>query len=915
MGNIFAGLSSGNTSLTYYRRGIETAGHNLANATTEGFSRQRVNAGEAPALSEGGHTMGQGLSIESITRVRDEFLDAQFRAQLPTLGYWETRVNAINNLEYYSGQVNANNLGTAMDAFWQKMQDVHTYPDASTYRTTLVNSAETMAASLTEIRAQYDAYRNDINEEIYNMVEEANGLIDDIALLCSDIHEAQAKGENPNDLLDERDRLADRLCKLTGATVSSPALDEADGDYKIDLHGKYLVQGGAEFNCAGTMIKNTRHLVMVPMVGNNSFYDVQVEYNQFEHSSDYGVASVIVERQAVAPPCANPKYAHELFVERLANGRTWQVGGAAGFLNGGERLDTIYDKTQPLGELGIDGSFSLQVGTVGMQAASNSFADTNGVVLRQPAGAEPTVYQFRVAAGEFESTVKITYNAGAAKWEITTDGGNETPLGESAGSDLTADDIQRALNAYPQLMTTYDASARRFTVEAANTEEMRGHLLSITDIQGTLAADLGIANKNPAVEIKVTKDDSLMTIANKINAAYKTDLVSADNTAAYATNPPGTPPSRPEEWLHANVITEPNGSMYIALTSNVAGEANRINVLPGSVCGANGDFSVARLLGFTDGGSDSTSYMQLNPDPVTTTIKKGDVYVEDAYFIYNNTHYLSESNSFAEARAFKTTNGQGDVVRWDNPAADVMGDFAKGIRLNLNGINPFYDAAGSRSKNEATIITVSSHLKTGSIYAMLESRDDMILGLEDYLDRIAYEMVTEVNAVHYSGHGSGAHENLTGTAFFNSVNALHNASRAVHVNAAFAKDPSLIAANSGDGAGHMKGEGDGSTALKMAQLKSTRVFTAGDDDFNTYFLKFVADYGSQGHEANYMLEAQQGINDQIQSQRDAVMGVSSDEEMLDIIRFQQGIGAISRYMTALDDMLDRIINGMGRAGM
>ena len=916
MSNLFAGLSSGNTSLLYYRRGIETAGHNIANASTDGYSRQRVNVTENPSLSVGnGISLGQGVSIDSITRVRNEFLDAQFRAQLPTLGYWETRVDAINTLEYYSGQVAANNLGTAIDTFWTKLQDVSGYPDTSVYRQTLYNSAQTMVSSLQGIRTQYDAYRNDINGQIYNMVEEANGLIDDIALICNDIYEAQAKGENPNDLLDERDRMADRLCKLTGATVSSPALDEADGDYKIDLHGKYLVQGGAEFNCKGTGIKNTRHLVLVPMVGNNSYYDVQVEYDQFDHSSDYGVASVIMERQAVMPSCVNPKDAHELFVERLANGKTWQVGGAAGALDGGERLDTIYNKNQALG---LNGSFSLQVGTVGVQASSNSFATTNGVILGEPAGTDPTVYEFRIAAGEFENTVKIEYNSTSDCWEVYADGGETLLLDTSGNADpknLTVDDLQQALNVYPQLKTTYDASAQRFTIEAANTEEMRGHLLSITDTRGTLASDLGIANKNPAVEITVTKEDTLTTIANKINAAYMSDLVSGEN-AAYATNPPGTAPSSPEEWLHANIITEPNGSMYIALTSNVSGEANRINVLPGSVCGANGDFSIARLLGFTNAGSDSTSYMQLNTDPAaSTTITKGDVYVDDAYFIYNGVHYLSESNSFSEARAFKTTNSQGTVLQWNNPAADVLGDFAKGVRLNLNGVNHFYDAEGSLSGNEATIITVSSHLKTGSIYALLESRDDMILGLEDYLDRLAYEMVTEVNAIHYASHGSGDNKDLTGTAFFKEISSLYGASRAIRVNAALEKDTSLIAAASDDGTGHTKGEGDGSRALMMAQLKTSKVFNSGTDDFNTYFQSFVADYGSQGYEANYMLEAQQSINDQIARERDSVMGVSTDEEMIDIIKFQQGIGAISRYMTALDDMLDRIINGMGRAGI
>jgi flagellar hook-associated protein 1 FlgK len=453
---------------------------------------------------------------------------------------------------------------------------------------------------------------------------------------------------------------------------------------------------------------------------------------------------------------------------------------------------------------------------------------------------------------------------------------------------------------------------------------MRGHLLSITDFIGTLAQDMGISNKNPAVEITIVPEDTLETIANKINGAYKSDLVSG-GSPAYSTNPPGVAPSSPEEWLHANVVREPDGTYYIALTSNVSGEANRINILPSDVCGSNGNLTAARLLGFVDSGPDAnTSYMQLDDDPnaATTIINRssGDVYVDDAYFIYDGKHFLSESNSFADARIFKTgTGAASSPYVWVNRMADTLDRFGTGIRLNLKGLDHLYGADGNIDPAAvATLIKVEPHLTNGEIYAMLESRDDMILNLEDYLDDLAYEMVTEVNAVHYAGHGIGENSSTTGTAFYEHIVSRYRASTNFQINSDLKNDVSLIAAASDDGTGHARDESggsDGSNALRMAQLKSTKVFISETTDFNEYFRLFVNDLGSQGYTANYMLEAEQNVSDQLQALRESVMGVSTDEELMDIIKFQQGVGAISRYMTAIDEMLDRIINGMGTAGL
>ena len=922
MGNLFAGLSSGSAAMSYYTRAIETAGHNMANVGVEGFTRQRVNAVANGAINDGGVWVGQGVDVASITRVRDLFLDAQYRAQLPTLGYWETKAANISNMEYYIGSLDGGTLQTVMDNFWTGVEDLHKNPEEETVRETMLAGAENMINSVINMRNNYNAYRGVLNDKVYDMVTEANGLIDDIASLCGEITRAKNAGMNPNDLLDKRDKLAERLCKLTGATVGSPSIDEADGDYKIDLNGKLLVQGAAQRDCKGN-VTNTRHLVLVPMVGNYGYYDVQVEYNQYDHVvNGYNVASVVIERGATPPGECARDGVHELFVERLADGMTWMAGGAASEANGGQRLGYIYDKTQALG---IDGSFSLQVGNAGVQALSKSYDDLGGVVAEGVNNG--ATYEFRIAAGEFETYVKMVFNG--TEWDFSTSNGTALPF-SSATSDLTLQEISNFLNTInlPSGRQAFSADVDTngsLTIEGANNSEMRGHLLSITDFNGMLAQEMGIANKNPAVEITIVPEDSLETIANKINAVYKSELVSGDSPL-YSTNPPGVAPSSPEEWLHANVVREPDGTYYLALTSNVSGEANRINVLPGNVCGVTGNISAAVLLGLIDapgasGATPTTSYMQMNSDPNanTTVINRNtcDVYVDDAYFIYDGKHYLSESNSFKDARIFKTGTGT-DNFTWVNRAADRLDRFGTGIRLNLHGLNTRYSADGSSlSANDPTLIQVKAHLTNGEIFAMLESRDDMVLGMLDYLDNLVYEMVTEANAVHYAGHGIGDSSEATGTAFFEHISARYGASdlRRFALNVQVIKDPSLIAAASGDGSGHSAGAGDGSNALRFAQLKITKVFESGTADFNEYFRLMVNDLGTQGYVANYMTQAQINVTDQIQSLRDSVMGVNTDEELMDIIRFQQGVGAISRYMTALDEMLDRIINGMGRAGL
>ena len=833
MWNSFYGLEMGRRAMDYFRRGMETAGHNISNADVEGFSRQRVEPSTTdpftnPALNRPAlpGQVGTGVKVDAIVRLRDAFLDIQYREEMTVKGYWEQIDRALRTLEVYINEPAGQGFKATLDEYWASLQELHKRPDSSAVREDLVEKTKNLTVYLDQFILNYDDYRAATNREIKLMVEEANSIIDQIAALNVTIAQVQGVGGNPNDLMDKRDLLAEKLSKFMDITVNPPCL-EGDGEYKIDLGGKLLVQGD-----------KTRYLVLVDVPGNGGFFDVQVEDNLFDAVSNPEVLFAVVEQGA-------PEATHYVDVHRLASGTAWSVGQGDALCPDRLKPETITES------LNIAGSFSIQVGAQGTRAASSVFDATPpgpGVVLE--AGAAGDQYAFRVSAGTFEETITVTWNDVTSRWDFSLDGG-DTVSASSAGQELLLSEIAAFVDAPGNVVSSVNAAGTQMTLSSPD-----NYLLSIVDVKGDLASTLGIANEAPVVLIEVTEEDSLETIRNKINSMYS----SANGLA------------RPEDWLHASIELDADGTYYLLLESNIAGEAHRINVMGDD----KGSLQIAKRLGFL-GDNNSSSYKSVS---------------QDAAFTFDGKLYLSESNTLRNARRVPV---KGDY------SASTLEEVSEGIRLEL------------RTEGQSSI-TVRHHIKNGAIRGALEARDDLILGFLDIFDEIAYTLANEMNALHYAGHGMGDNAMTTGTAFFTPITSLYGASRNLSINRAIEEDRSLIAAASGNGHGYSSGEGDGSNALRMAQLKQTKVLESRSADFNSFYEAFIAKLGSQGQRAGTMLKNQNALVNQINNQRQSVMGVNIDEEMMDIIRFQQAFNAIARYITTIDEMLDRIINGMGIVG-
>ncbi len=836
--NSFFGLEMGRRALDYFRRGMETAGHNIANADVEGYSRQRVEASTTTPFTDPGLNrpaipgqIGTGVKIDAIVRLRDAFLDIQFREETTVKGYWEQIDRALTTLEVYVNEPGGKGLKTSLDEYWTSLQELHKRPDSSAVREEIVEKTKNLTVYLDQLVRNYDEYRVAMNREVKLMVEEANTLIDQIAALNVTIAQVQGAGGNPNDLMDRRDLMVEKLSKFLDISVNPPCL-EGDGEFKIDLHGKLLVQGD-----------KTRHLVLVDVIGNNGFYDVQVEDNLFDIVSNSNVLHAIVEQGA-------PEAVHSVNVQRLATETAWAVGQGDSACPERVKPETTAEA------LNLSGSFSLQVGSRGTRVASSIFTnDPPGVGVVLGPGNAGSEYIFRVSAHDTERNVAVAWDDVTdplnPRWNISVDG---VHAGFSNTGSLTLNDLHSALTGFaPNVTVSVNAAGSQLGFAAPEND-----LLSIVDIKGDLGARLGIVNDAPVITIDVVEEDTLETIRNKINSAYG---------AASGLD-------RPEDWLHASIEFDVStNSHYLVLESNTVGEAHRINILGD----AKGSLQIAKRLGLLNGADDGTSYRSVS---------------RDAAFTFDGKLYLSESNALRNARRVPVQNDY---------SASALEEVSEGVRLDLKSV-------GQSS------ITVRHHIKGGAIKGALEARDDIILGFMDVFDEIAYSLSSEMNALHYAGHGMGENASTTGVAYFAPIAARYGAGRNLSINRAIDEDRSLIAAASGDGHGYTLGEGDGSNALRMAQLKQTKVLQGRSSDFNTFYEAFIANLGSQGQRAQTMLKNQNTLLNQIDNQRQSVMGVNIDEEMMDIIKFQQAFNAISRYITTIDEMLDKIINGMGVVG-
>ncbi|HEY6529042.1 MAG TPA: flagellar hook-associated protein FlgK [Cellvibrionaceae bacterium] len=220
---------------------LNTTGHNISNANTEGYSRQRVEVATNPASYTGVGYIGNGVSVESIERIANQYVTTQVRTDSILFNEVDTfhkQVGALDNL--LSNE--ATGLSSALESFFGAMQNGSNDPTSIPARQLIISETGNLADRFNSIYSRMDDIRTGINSAMDIAVGEVNALSSSIASLNLKITDARGvgSGNEPNDLLDQRDEALRKLSELVGIQV----FDQGNGQLNVLAgSGQSLVVG------------------------------------------------------------------------------------------------------------------------------------------------------------------------------------------------------------------------------------------------------------------------------------------------------------------------------------------------------------------------------------------------------------------------------------------------------------------------------------------------------------------------------------------------------------------------------------------------------------------------------------------------------------------------------------------------
>lgn len=245
MSSLFYGLQIARSALTASQKGINLTGHNISNANTTGYTRQRLvvesvqpstTAVRISPVEKG--AVGAGVDVKAIEQVRSDYLDRQYRNQSAKLGYWQTRADEMEYVESVVNELSEDSsLSSAIDDFFNSLNDLVDDPVSEEIRTTVRQNALKMTDTFQLRYDQLVELQSLYNDTMKLTVDEINTKLQNIAAFNEQIRAYELTGEKANELRDSRNLLIDDLSQL----INIKATETPEGSVTISCEGTELL--------------------------------------------------------------------------------------------------------------------------------------------------------------------------------------------------------------------------------------------------------------------------------------------------------------------------------------------------------------------------------------------------------------------------------------------------------------------------------------------------------------------------------------------------------------------------------------------------------------------------------------------------------------------------------------------------
>jgi flagellar hook-associated protein 1 FlgK len=650
MSNIF---SIGLSGLQAAQIGIATTGENISNSTTAGYTVETPVYQESTGQYTSSGYIGSGVTTATVQRAYSQYLTTSLNNAQSTSSAYTASYNLATQLSNLVGSPTSG-IATAITNFFSGLQNVSNSPSDTAARQTVLSDAQTLATQINAAGQQYDAMRQSVNTQLTSAVTQINSYTQQIANLNAQIQSASATGQQPNQLLDQRDQAVANLSQLIGVQVV-----QGSSGYSVFLgNGQPLVVSNQSYNLGTQPSSTNTSELAVTWVGQNG-----------ASASQLGTPQVLTSA--------------------ALQGGT--VGGLVSFVQ-----NTLDPAQAQLGAIAT--SFAAQVNN--QNALGLNLGGTTGVALFTTA--DPQVNAS--AKNTSTTTVSATFTDATqpptdnyslsydgANWTLTdtttntavgTDPGTTppftiggfsfTPSGTAqAGDSFSVSPMANALSGFA-VATTDPAAIAAATPVVVSASTTNAGTATIT--QGTVGTGFSLTSLDPAnnsnLPATLTYDSTTKTLSGlpngtnvTVTAGGTTSTVTIDNTVSPAVELPYDPST----GATYTITSFPDSSGTLQSTS-----------ISFSMTGSpsTGDsYTVAANTSGTQDGRNALAIANLTSSTTFTgTLTLTSAYANYVNSIGNTASQLEASNTSQQSLVTQLTSQQQSVqgVNLDEEAANLL---------------------------------------------------------------------------------------------------------------------------------------------------------------------------------------------------------------------------------------------------